>query len=151
MSTTAAARQNPLGRGRARAQEIDRYVGARMRERRLMLGLTQRQLAELIGVTYQQELKYEKGINRITAGRLFKSAEVLGVEIGYFFEGMDDERATKPTVQQRMQLDLARTFIALPNRKHQEALRDLARALAQPELAVAGGDDAGAPGDDPAP
>ena len=55
---------------RSRAQDIDRYVGMRMRERRIMLGLTQQQMAELIGVTYQQAHKYEKGINRIAAGRL---------------------------------------------------------------------------------
>ena len=50
---------------RSRAQDVDRHVGARMRERRVMLGLTQQQMAELIGVTYQQAHKYEKGINRI--------------------------------------------------------------------------------------
>ena len=52
---------------RPRAQDIDRHVGARMRERRIMLGLTQQQMADLIGVTYQQAHKYEKGINRIAA------------------------------------------------------------------------------------
>ena len=55
---------------RSRAQDVDRHVGARLRERRIMLGLTQQQLAELIGVTYQQAHKYENGINRISAGRL---------------------------------------------------------------------------------
>ena len=55
---------------RSRPQDMDRHVGARMRERRIMLGLTQQQMAELIGVTYQQAHKYEKGINRIAAGRL---------------------------------------------------------------------------------
>ena len=71
-----------------RVQDIDRYIGLRIRERRIMLGLTQQQLAELIGVTYQQEHKYEKGINRITAGRLADIARVLSVDIGYFFDGM---------------------------------------------------------------
>jgi transcriptional regulator with XRE-family HTH domain len=64
-------------------------VGARIRERRIMLGLTQQQLADLIGVTYQQAHKYEKGINRIAAGRLSGIAHALGVEVGYFFEGAD--------------------------------------------------------------
>jgi transcriptional regulator with XRE-family HTH domain len=107
-----------------------------MRERRIMLGLTQQQMAELIGVTYQQAHKYEKGINRIAAGRLFTIAHALGVEVGYFFDGMDSERSFKPTPQQRMLLELARNFIGLTNRKHQEALCSLARALAAPELAV---------------
>ena len=73
---------------RARAQGTDRHVGARMRERRIMLGLTQHQMAELIGVTYQQAHKYEKGINRVAAGRLYHIAQALGVEVGYFFEGL---------------------------------------------------------------
>ncbi|HLY58110.1 MAG TPA: helix-turn-helix transcriptional regulator, partial [Stellaceae bacterium] len=52
----------------SRTQDIDRHVGARIRERRIMLGLTQQQLADLIGVTYQQAHKYERGINRVSAG-----------------------------------------------------------------------------------
>ena len=60
-----------------------------------MLGLTQQQMAELIGVTYQQAHKYEKGINRIAAGRLFTIAQALGVEVGYFFDGMDGERCVQ--------------------------------------------------------
>ena len=60
-----------------------------------MLGLTQQQMAELIGVTYQQAHKYEKGINRIAAGRLFTIAQALGVDVGYFFDGMDSERVVQ--------------------------------------------------------
>ena len=52
-------------RSTGRTQDIDRHVGARVRERRIMLGLTQQQLADLIGVTYQQAHKYERGINRV--------------------------------------------------------------------------------------
>lgn len=125
-----------VGPGRSRAQDVDRYVGARMRERRIMLGLTQQQMAELIGVTYQQAHKYEKGINRIAAGRLFTIAQALGVDVSYFFEGMDSERMFRPTPQQRMLLELARNFINMPSRKHQEALCNLARALSNPELSV---------------
>src|SRR6186713_3534592 len=82
---------------RGRAQDVDRHVGARLRERRIMLGLTQQELAELIGVTYQQAHKYEKGINRIAAGRLYAIAQALGVEVGYFFAGMSDDQAVRPT------------------------------------------------------
>src|ERR1043166_315195 len=57
-------------RSTGRTQDVDRHVGARVRERRIMLGLTQQQLADLIGVTYQQAHKYERGINRVSAGRL---------------------------------------------------------------------------------
>ena len=76
---------------RPRAQDVDRYVGDRMRQRRIMLGLTQHQLADLIGVTYQQAHKYEKGVNRIAGGRLYQTAQALGVEVGYFYEGMADK------------------------------------------------------------
>ena len=128
--------------GCSRALDVDHYVSLRIRQRRIMLGLTQQQMAELIGVTYQQAHKYEKGINRIAAGRLFTIAQALGVDVGYFFDGMDNERAFKPTPQQRMLLELARNFIGMPSRKHQEAICNLARALTDPALAEANGLDA---------
>ena len=134
MEITMVSSNPQVGPGRSRAQDIDRYVGARMRERRIMLGLTQQQLAELIGVTYQQAHKYEKGINRIAAGRLFTIAQALGVEVSYFFSGIGDDNSFKPTPQQRMLLELARNFIAMPSRKHQDAVCSLARALTNPEL-----------------
>ena len=136
MATTSLKAK--VGPGRSRAQDIDRYVGARMRERRIMLGLTQQQMAELIGVTYQQAHKYETGINRISAGRLYQIAQALGVEISYFFEEIDPEKRTRPKPsemmpQQRMLLELARNFAGIGNRKHQDALCNLARVLANAE------------------
>lgn len=113
-----------------RANDTDRHVGARIRERRIMLGLSQQQMADLIGVTYQQAHKYERGINRISAGRLYEIAQVLGVPVSYFFEGLDTRRATDLTARQRMCLELARNFSQINNEKHQEALSQLARALA---------------------
>jgi transcriptional regulator with XRE-family HTH domain len=113
-----------------RANDTDRHVGARIRERRIMLGLSQQQMADLIGVTYQQAHKYERGINRISAGRLYEIAQVLGVPVSYFFEGLDSKRATDLTARQRMCLELARNFSSINNEKHQEALSQLARALA---------------------
>jgi transcriptional regulator with XRE-family HTH domain len=128
MATVIKSSTKP-GPGRARAQDTDRHVGARMRERRIMLGLTQHQMAELIGVTYQQAHKYEKGINRVAAGRLYHIAQALGVEVGYFFEGLGRDNAFKATPQQRLLLELGRNFIAIPIRKHQEAICSLARTL----------------------
>jgi transcriptional regulator with XRE-family HTH domain len=114
----------------AAAQNVDRYVGARIRERRIMLGLTQQQLADLIGVTYQQAHKYERGINRVSAGRLFEIAKVLSVPIGYFYEGLSEGSEPKaPTARERMMLELARNFSEIRNEKHQEAFSQLARAL----------------------
>src|SRR3954452_24781060 len=91
--------------GRPRAQDTDRHIGARVRERRIALGLTQQQLAELIGTTYQQAHKYEKGVNRVSAGRLHAIARALGVEPGYFFEGLGSGEPPRPTAEQRLLLD----------------------------------------------
>jgi transcriptional regulator with XRE-family HTH domain len=117
-------------RSTSRTQDIDRHVGARIRERRIMLGLTQQQLADLIGVTYQQAHKYERGINRVSAGRLFEVAQVLSVPVSYFFDGLEQETERGITPRERMCLELARNFAQIPNERHQEALSQLARALA---------------------
>jgi transcriptional regulator with XRE-family HTH domain len=123
--------------GRSRALDVDRYVSLRIRQRRIMLGLTQQQMAELIGVTYQQAHKYETGINRISAGRLYQIARALGVEISYFFEDVEPgsgvTRSQELMPQQRMLLELARNFAAIKSRKHQEALCHLARVLSDGE------------------
>jgi transcriptional regulator with XRE-family HTH domain len=115
----------------ARASAADRHVGNRIRERRVMLGLSQQQLAQMIGVTYQQAHKYERGLNRISAGRLYEIAQVLSVPVSWFFEGLAaDAGPIEMTPRQRMCLELARNFAAIDNEKHQEALSQMARALA---------------------
>jgi transcriptional regulator with XRE-family HTH domain len=98
-----------------------------------MNGLTQQTLADLIGVTYQQAHKYENGVNRIAAGRLYIIARVLGVDVGYFFEGLQSDPPSEPTLQQRVFLDLARNFRSIRTRKHQEAICLLTRILANLE------------------
>jgi transcriptional regulator with XRE-family HTH domain len=115
-------------RGSRRAQDIDRHIGARLRERRIALGLTQQQLAELLGIAYQQVHKYEKGTNRIAAGRLYTIAQAIGVDVGYFLEGLKQPPPIA-TPKQRQMLELARYFTGLSQR-YQEALCELARALA---------------------
>jgi transcriptional regulator with XRE-family HTH domain len=146
MRTAEAAAARP---GRSRAQDVDRHVGARMRERRVMLGLTQQQMAELIGVTYQQAHKYEKGVNRISAGRLFQTAQALGVDVGFFFAGLRGAGAAadgpRLTSQQRLLLELARSFTSMPSRRHQEALCGLARALAAPDARATAEEEEDAP------
>jgi len=126
----AEARMVAARRSTSRTQDIDRHVGARVRERRIMLGLTQQQLADLIGVTYQQAHKYERAINRISAGRLFEIAQVLGVPVSYFFAGLEQDGDRSVTPRERMCLELARNFAQIPNERHQEALSQLARVLA---------------------
>jgi transcriptional regulator with XRE-family HTH domain len=100
-----------------------------------MNGLTQQALADLMGVTYQQAHKYENGVSRIAAGRLYIIARVLGVDIGYFFEGLQIERPSEPSPPQRVFLDLARNFRSIRTRKHQEAICLLTRILANLENA----------------
>ena len=115
----------------AREVDVDGYVGGRIRERRVMLGLSQQQMANLIGVTYQQAHKYERGINRISAGRLYEIARVLRVPVSYFFDGLDGNATDDDlSVRQRMCLELARNFTQIPNDRHREALSQLARVLA---------------------
>ena len=105
-----------------------------------MLGLTQQQLADLIGVTYQQAHKYERGINRIAGGRLYTIAQALGVEVAFFFEGIGAPAgAGKPTAHQRLLLELTRNFVAIADRRQQEAICNLARSLAASEELAASG------------
>jgi transcriptional regulator with XRE-family HTH domain len=124
--------------GRHGTDDVDRHVGARIRERRLVLGLTQHRLAELIGTTYQQVQRYERSLDRLSAGRLLVTARALGVEPGHFFEGLGAERPAEPTPRQQAVLGLAQSFFALP-RRQQEALCELARALAGAETDAAPG------------
>src|SRR5690348_17280683 len=70
------------------ASPIDVQVGNRVRLRRMLIGMSQEKLGELLGLTFQQVQKYEKGVNRIGAGRLFQVAHILGVPIDYFYEGV---------------------------------------------------------------
>jgi transcriptional regulator with XRE-family HTH domain len=109
---------------------IDNHVGERIRERRIMLGLTQQQLAKTLGVTYQQTHKYEHGFNRVSAGRLYEIARALDVPVTYFYEGVADEKPSQLAPHQRTLLEVARNFTAIENEKHQEALNHLARVLA---------------------
>ena len=69
---------------------IDKYVGSRVRMRRLMLGMSQEKLGDALGITFQQVQKYEKGKNRISASRLQQISHVLRVPVGFFFEGVPD-------------------------------------------------------------
>src|SRR3954470_6601325 len=127
MPATAAARHRP---GRPAAGALDALVGKRARERRLALGLTQQQLAEMVGITYQQLHKYETGANRLPAGRLFLVARALGVEVGHFFGEDGADGPTAPTGHRRALLELVRNFARIPDRRQQEAVARLARTLA---------------------
>jgi len=86
----------PSGAGSSRrAGSVDSHVGHRVRLRRLELSLSQEKLGELVGLTFQQVQKYEKGLNRVGAGRLFQLSRALDVRVDYFFEGLYDGPAER--------------------------------------------------------
>ncbi len=81
-----------------RSSKVDGHVGMRVRERRKALGMSQDKLGNALGISFQQVQKYELGINRVAAGRLWDMAKNLEVDVGYFFEGIEKrpKRKAKP-------------------------------------------------------
>jgi transcriptional regulator with XRE-family HTH domain len=91
MTTSKSTHRSVRGRlANGAANPVDTHVGARMRLRRSLLGMSQERLGDLIGLSFQQVQKYERGGNRISASRLFDLAQVLDVPVGYFFDDMSD-------------------------------------------------------------
>jgi transcriptional regulator with XRE-family HTH domain len=89
MSDGSHSRKGQSGRSRSgKPNPVDIHVGARVRLRRTLLGLSQEKLADAIGLTFQQVQKYERGANRIGASRLFELSRVLDVPVSFFFEDM---------------------------------------------------------------
>jgi transcriptional regulator with XRE-family HTH domain len=121
------------------AHPIDLHVGARLRQRRRLLGMTQQKLAEAVRIRFQQIQKYESGANRISASRLWALSRALDVPVAFFFEGLD-ERPTKPVeanghhaapadaFQNKETIDLVRAFYTL-NDEPRRRLLDLAKAM----------------------
>lgn len=114
---------------------VDVHVGKRVRHRRWLIGMTQQQLAEQVGIKFQQIQKYETGANRVSASRLWDIAEALDVPVSFFFEGLDDSQATedKPMVPNDLMgdkeaLDLVRSYYAIPENQRRR-LFELARVL----------------------
>ncbi len=95
----------PKGLGRKRGSSaynpIDVHVGARLRARRTLLGLSQTALSDAMEISFQQLQKYETGGNRISASRLYEISKLLEVDIGYFFDEMDQATKSKPRRQSR--------------------------------------------------
>ena len=112
------------------ADAIDCHVGSRIRERRITLGLTRRQLGEMIDLTVPQIHKYECGFNRVSAGKLFEIACALSAPITYFFEDTGQEGPQQITLHKRMLLNVVRNVAKIRNEQQREAVRELVRALA---------------------
>lgn len=131
------------------SHHVDVHVGKRIRHRRWLLAMTQQQLAEQVGIKFQQIQKYETGANRVSASRLWDIADTLGVPVSFFFEGLvsangDMAPATahapraamaegaaggsKDLMGDREAMDLVRTYYAIPENQRRR-LFDLARVL----------------------
>ncbi len=113
---------------------VDVHVGQKIRHRRWLVGMTQQQLADLVGIKFQQIQKYETGMNRVSASRLWDISRALDVPPSFFFEGLQDD-ADAPAEQddimnKKETLELLRTYYMIPE-SQRKRLFDLARALGQ--------------------
>ena len=128
------------------ANPIDAQVGNRVRIRRMLIGMSQEKLGDLLGLTFQQVQKYEKGVNRIGAGRLFEVSRILGVPIDFFYEGVgapagerpgfSEPEAAPPVMEfvssgEGLQLSLA--FMKIKDPKVRKRVLDLVKSLSQEE------------------
>ncbi len=116
---------------------VDVHVGKRIRHRRWMIGTTQQQLADKVGIKFQQIQKYETGMNRVIASRLWDIAGALGVGIDFFFEGLGPQVAEGAAsdmpgalLSDREALELLRSYYAIPEHQRRR-LFDLARVLSE--------------------
>jgi transcriptional regulator with XRE-family HTH domain len=135
-----------LERGTRRPNPIDIHVGNRVRLQRMLIGISQEKLGERLGLTFQQVQKYEKGINRIGASRLFELSRVLGVPVQFFYEDAPvsgtqqnstpgfAERSSDSHVfeflSSREGLELNRAFSRITDPKVRKSVLDLVRSLA---------------------
>ncbi len=116
---------------------VDVHVGKRVRHRRWMVGMTQQQLGDIVGIKFQQIQKYETGMNRISASRLWDIAQALDVSISFFFEGFEGEGAEEAATMESQRgdlladkeaLELVRSYYLIPEAQRRR-LFDLARVL----------------------
>jgi transcriptional regulator with XRE-family HTH domain len=118
------------------AHPVDVHVGKRVRHRRWLIGMTQQQLAEKVGIKFQQIQKYETGANRVSASRLWDIADTLEVPVSFFFEGLEDDHKESAgnsmlpadLMGDKEALDLVRSYYAIPENQRRR-LFELARVL----------------------
>lgn len=117
---------------------VDVHVGKRIRQRRWINGTTQQQLAEAVGIKFQQIQKYETGMNRVSASRLWDIAKVLNVDVSFFFEGIAAEQEAakggsdmpSDVLTDKEALELLRSYYLIPENQRRK-LFDLARVLSE--------------------
>ena len=134
-----------------RFNPVDRHVGRRILLRRKIMGLSQERLAELLGVTFQQVQKYERGVNRVSASRLLDLSRALNVPIAFFFNDMPSSPATayggshpagiadgqeacsEQLLSRRETLELVRAYCRIDNASIRKAALELIRSVSPPE------------------
>ena len=131
------ARKKRGGR-RPRRNEHDVYAGERLRVARRLAGVTQQRLGQLLGISFQAVQKYENGENRLSAGRLVKAAELLGVTLAFFAkETPRAESATVPTELSSDEIALLRAYRALKSERLRGQLLRLLQTMAEADAVVA--------------
>ena len=115
--------------------EIDQHIGQRVRERRIVLGLSQSDVADGLGISFQQFQKYETGFTRIAAGRLYGCAELLGVAPAYFFEGLEEsDSGTPDRTRSDEALKLVGAYYSIDDPAHRKRIWKLVRAIARSDI-----------------
>lgn len=133
---------------KGKASSIDVHVGKRLRQRRTLMGMTQEKLADALEITFQQIQKYERGANRVSAGKLYQISKVLQTNISYFFEGVSDtedaqkliaglsdndqENYTPDNIMQRKEtLDLLRIYYSVNDEQKRKELFKIIKSMAE--------------------
>lgn len=119
-----------------RVTEIDKYVGKQVRRRRVEMGLSQSELGDALGLSFQQVQKYENGANRVSAGRLFEIARRFGVSFDYFFEGLGSAARVQRDADifeggDRQIITLVRSFSQIPDADTRTAITGFVGSIAQ--------------------
>lgn len=132
---------------KGRANSVDEHVGAQLRQRRSLMGLSQERLAEQVGITFQQIQKYENGANRISASRLYEFSHVLDIPVNFFFESFGPAEGTgaigfsdndqsgfegaEDVMKRKETLELIRVYYSIENPKLRKDLFKLVKSMAE--------------------
>ena len=138
----------------SRPSPVDVHVGARIRLRRTLMGMSQERLGDALGLTFQQVQKYERGVNRVGASRLFDLSRILDVQISYFYDNMPDSlmggapRPARPlhafaeqqdgfgtdeAMNKRETMELVRAYYRITDPNVRKRMLDLIKSMGPPE------------------
>ena len=160
IEVSEGAEEERPGAGTKRPNSMDAHVGSRVRLRRMMMGMSQEKLGEQMGLTFQQIQKYERGINRVSASRLWELGRVLGVNVQFFFDeltyaqnggvgegqqaGFAEANAESTIIEflgSRDGLELNRAFVRIRDARVRRSIVDLVRSLAGEQPTIVDGQD----------